>query len=208
VVRFQEMLLVFAIRILNSLCVGRQQLADCYFCICLVDRNDRLHESSDEFHNYGLCRLVQYVRVQKPDEQHCQDKQIQSRGRYGCWESHALVAKLAAAQQSKRCGVFEDDLIIIQANMNLVRLQELVHRVQEHMPSQWDVLKLGQITQSGDPYVEICKHGYHQQMLPMLYRADSTQTHAMIWSERGFSKQTQRLSALFATVELKTMSLF
>lgn len=182
-----------------------RKLADQAWCICLADRDDRLRESAEQFHLSGLCLLVRYYRCVKPTDEECEEKNIQSRGRYGCWDSHHSVAMFGVLDpRTKRMLVFEDDLQFHLDVLSPKTLQTLIHDVKHHLPDDWDVYKLGQLTLWSYPVMTKCRHGKRKNRRrprasssassssspswPRIWRSNSGCTHAMLWNRTGFGK--------------------
>ncbi len=98
-----------------------------------------------------MCRIVQYYRCQRPPNQHCEERKITSRGRYGIWTSHHNVARLSTGV--KAALVFEDDFTILEGRLTLKTLRDLHHNFKHHLPKTWEVFKLGQLTLGGKQIV-------------------------------------------------------
>lgn len=147
------------------------------WCICLQDRTDRMLESAEQFHKYGLCRLVQYYRPVRPSKEEVTRLGISSVGRYGCWMSHCTVAQFA--RQHERTAVFEDDIQFFDSLMSLKRVKALAHHIDRHLPDEWDMVKLGQFTLSGRPLDKGCGGEVR------LFKTRSFGAHALIWSRKG-----------------------
>jgi hypothetical protein len=155
-----------------------------FWCICLQERDDRKRESADQFHEFGLCRLMTYFRTARPDEAYCKEHQIVSRGRYGCWTSHWMCVHLSLSHGAKSALVLEDDIKILPQHIG--NLQYVAHNITSHLPADCDLMKLGQITFGGQP-MESCVTT-QLLSLPTLYTSDSCTTHALWWSLKGMKK--------------------
>lgn len=161
-----------------------RKIADAVWVICLKDRDDRLQESAEQLHMSGLCKLAQYYRPVRPTEDECATANIKSRGRYGCWNSHQVVAQFGMANpKAQRVMVFEDDLQFHSDVLSVLTLRTMLHDLRRHVPKEWDVFKLGQLTFWSYPIPTPCKSSLWSW--PRLWRTDSGCTHAMIWSRRG-----------------------
>jgi hypothetical protein len=141
------------------------------------------------------------LRVERPDERFCQAKGILSRGRYGCFQSHSTCVELGLKENANRTLVFEDDIEMLRDQITSTRLNTLVHDLNHHMPNEWDVLKLGQITCSGKPWPIECASHPEKGWIPRLLINNSLATHAMIWSKAGMERllQTSFLDAKVKT---------
>ncbi len=168
------------------------RFATVYYCICLKSRQDRYLSSSALFHQYGLCRLVKYLRVERPDEEYCKSHNIQSRGRYGCWQSYDIIAALALQDNLETVGSFEDD-IEMRDGFSVEKLESVAHDKEAHFPNTWDLFKFGQLTFGGHACAinqpcKQCSPVVTQSWMPSLFQTNSTQTHAIVWSKAGIQK--------------------
>lgn len=185
----------------QRLCLAWRGIADQYFCICLEDRNDRLIESAKQFHKYGLCTLVTYLRGHRPTEEECAALEIESHGRYGCWTMHQLAAVLGLKipKPNARVGVFEDDVSFLEENLNIKALNEVQEDFEVRLA--WSsssstpvchLYKLGQLTFSGIPAWLVRERAEgmirredREVLCPRLWKSHSTQLHAIIWTRQG-----------------------
>jgi hypothetical protein len=142
------------------------------WCICLQDRHDRYLESSAEFHKYGLCRLVEYYRPQRPSALECAKKGIKQPSWYGIWNSLRYVVSASLKRGDSSCFSFEDDCHFYESRMSTVRLQKIVEDVENLQPN-WGVFKLGQCAQLG--------HFVSSSVL----RSLSWLCQAVLWSSKG-----------------------
>ena len=112
------------------------------FCICLRERDDRLHESAREFHRLGLCSRILYYRPLRPDKQLVKSLGLKSPGAYGCFESHRMLARVA--RQELKCDnmlVFEDDVQFVP-DVTSETIQNVARKF-HNLPSDWDLFFLG-----------------------------------------------------------------
>lgn len=117
---------------------------DEFYCINLLERNDRLVQASDEFHNIGLCRLVKFYRTEKPKKENF--KHIKLLGRFGCWESHRTVAGLVKPS-SKNVLILEDDVLFLNdAKEKIQSLKDEYLKIKSEEPFMYFV---GHIPKSG-----------------------------------------------------------
>lgn len=117
------------------------------FCICLRERGDRLEEASDQFHERGLCRRVVFYRPDRPTSDDMEIQGVRCRGLFGVWRSHQTVALRAAALQSARTLVFEDDVLFHEARSSpcgVARAGRALSRL-ERAGRRWEVFYLGHI---------------------------------------------------------------
>jgi hypothetical protein len=161
-----------------------RSMIDIALCLCLKERDDRLLESATQFHEYGLCRIIHYLRSDRPSDAECAHNQVKSKGRFGCWEMHTLMSiitkefyqthRLPTHQRYLR---FEDDLYVLKG-LTPLKLQNIMNAftksvLDPNLP--WHVFKLGQLTRRGIPIDRSCH----------IFQARSLWTHAMILSESG-----------------------
>ena len=145
-----------------------------FWCICLQERDDRYRESSDEFHKYGLCRLVEYYRPVRPSKEECAKRSVTRASWYGIWNSTKHVVSTSLARGESRCFSFEDDCRIYSSRMSVDKLRQLVDDA-ESLPEGWGVFKLGQCAQLGFPIsLTVC-------------RSLSWLCQAVLWSKDGMS---------------------
>ena len=114
------------------------------FCICLEERPDRLTEASQQFHKYGLCKLVQFYRTFRPSPEEIKMYGIQCRGFYGIWNSHQDLAKISEKQRYENILVFEDDILFIENRMTPDLILSLGTKL-SNLPKNWEIFYLGHI---------------------------------------------------------------
>ena len=148
------------------------------YCICLKDREDRMLEASEEFHRYGLCRIVQFYRPTVPTVEHILERGIKRRSGYGCWESHRSVIHKAFVEKFDNVLVFEDDIHFLPALMNVGRINS-ISKNYHLLPEDSDVYYLGQF-----PYFGV-KYNNH------IYSTRSLAAHAYVMQKTGMQKLLQ-----------------
>jgi hypothetical protein len=100
-------------------------------CISLREREDRVRESSAQFHKIGLCQRVIYYRPTR-------DKKPAR----GCWESHRKIAKTARDfWKLDKIAVFEDDVLFAD-NIEPHRINNLDATL-DSLPKNWNAFYLG-----------------------------------------------------------------
>lgn len=124
-------------------------------CISLKEREDRVAESTIQFHKLGLCNRVIYYRPTR-------DKKPAR----GCWESHRKIAKTARDfWKIKMVAVFEDDVLFAD-NIEPERIGSLGDKL-EKLPKKWNAFYLGHWSVLALPKskgvnrsVSFCTHAY------------------------------------------------
>lgn len=107
------------------------------YCICLVDRDDRLHESMRQFHDVGLCSNMIYYRPQKDTSTH-----VARPGARGCWESHRQIfIRARRAGYTKIC-VFEDDVVFEKKRIDSSTIKRIQMFITQQK-KQWEIFFLG-----------------------------------------------------------------
>jgi hypothetical protein len=146
---------------------------DTAFCICLIDRSDRLAHSIEQFHRVGLCSQVLYYRPSRPPKERIAELGIKNRPGFGCWESHRAVMTLARQTfDSKLNMIFEDDVLFVPEckPTDIVRVRR---HIQETLADrEWDVYFLGH-----QPLLLATPQG-----VDGLWRTHSLLTHAYLQS--------------------------
>lgn len=167
-----------------------------WFCLCLKDREDRLQESSAQFHRYGLCRLVTYLRPERPTPEMCKKAGVVSVGRFGCWNTHTIPAEiLLESIGSDHAGVFEDDLLFRDDQMSVARLATVWEDFKRFVvPAGFEAFKFGSHTLSGTAVAGTADNSkamdtkLHRQSLSRVYKTESYLLHAFLWSRGGAQK--------------------
>lgn len=124
-------------------------------CISLREREDRVKESSLQFHKIGLCQRVIYYRPTR-------DKKPAR----GCWESHRKIAKIARdVWKLDKIAVFEDDVLFAD-NIAPQRINNLDATL-DSLPKNWNAFYLGHWSVLALPRqkgvnrsVSFCTHAY------------------------------------------------
>jgi hypothetical protein len=144
-------------------------------CICLQERDDRFLEVSEQFHEYGLCRLVEFYRPSRPSLTECEKLGIQRRGGYGVWSSHRHVILKTLQHKLSRCLTFEDDAVLFSKRMSVSKLEQMINDV-DALEENWGAFKLGHCAQIG------------YFVSPSVVRTWSFLTQAVLWSQTGMEK--------------------
>lgn len=144
-------------------------------CICLQERDDRFLEVSQEFHKYGLCRIVTFYRPKRPTLEECKKQNITRRGGYGIWRSHRHIILEGLNKQCKRCLIWEDDVVFYQWLMSIERLNQIRADI-DALPRNWGAYKFGHCAQ----------FGYF--ISTSVVRTWSFLTQGVLWSMEGMKK--------------------
>jgi hypothetical protein len=167
------------------------KVADSFACICLAERSDRCAEASDQFHQYGLCRLVRFYRPTRPDVAESKAKGHEFPGRYGSWTSHQRICQQftqspthtsssssllssESALHGARVLIFEDDVQFLQHRTKSDHLERVAEAI-DQLDNRWDIFYLGHYPYLAAP-IDLSR---------MLFRTYSCQTHAYILSRSG-----------------------
>ncbi len=122
-----------------------------HYCINLKSRPDRLKAASEQFHAFGLCRLVKFFIVTPPTDEECKKAGVISRGRFGCWRSHQLLSGLLLRNKKDDSQVhWEDDFVFRNDQMSVLRVKQVLsdfENVVKKLP--FHAFKFGQHSRSG-----------------------------------------------------------
>lgn len=144
-------------------CSGREPRPDLgldgYYCISLVEQDDRYRRACAEFHRVGLCSRVVFHR---PERARNTDR--------GIWASHRAVAQEAVRRGEHRVLIMEDDVRFLAP---LDRVATRLRRAMAALPDPWQIFFLGHV-----PF-----QGYF--VARGVIRTRSTCLHAYIASKSG-----------------------
>lgn len=163
------------------------------YCICLITRKDRFEAACAQFHQYGLCRLAQFLMVNPPTQQECRAAGVISKGRFGIWNSHETITKAGFADPDVKSVMgWEDDFLFRHKLMSVQRLQQVVDDWKaEVVPRHYDIFKLGQHTRSGKAIrcglknTETKDPSFHNQFMSRIFKSQSVLLHCYVWSRKG-----------------------
>lgn len=99
---------------------------DKIYCINLDERSDRWVESLNEFKKIGLTNVERVSAVKH------------EKGTIGCRESHLTIIKKAKSENLKNILIFEDDLLFIKNDLNLIE-----NTLTNLSSIKWDLFYLG-----------------------------------------------------------------
>jgi len=145
-----------------------------------------------EFHAVGLCDRVLYYRPERPTDQEWDEYQAWlhksgkadammtvTKGAYGCWKSHKIIAEHALANGFQRILVFEDDVEFLSNITPGFAARDLPNLL-EDLPSDAEFLHLGYFPFSGFPVTNCNKSRFGQ-----LWRVQAVCTVAYVATVRG-----------------------
>lgn len=151
------------------------------FCINLNDRDDRMRDAAEQFHRYGLCRLVVFYRAQRMTKEMALQNNVKHASVWGCWDSHREVCRAVIKNPTKnKTLIFEDDVKFIPRFTTVDMIQRCADT---ELPLNWDVFFLGHLPCSSRLMSTsfLSSETCHIN----LFKTHSLLTHAYLLSEKG-----------------------
>lgn len=148
------------------------------FCISLKLNNaSRYNTMVERFHQYGLCRLVTFMRTYRPTKEFIDKYKLKRPGAFACNDAHRTIANVCLTHDNDTALIFEDDALMLNDRFKeLPVLVKTLDLLKTKINKNWDCFYLG--------HFPIWEHPINKN----LFRTWSVEAHSYLLSLSGLKK--------------------